>query len=29
MLVARMMGAQKAEYFELEDGAGAAPQVQF
>lgn len=29
LLVARMMGAEKAEYFELEGGAGAAPQVQF
>ncbi len=29
MLVARMMAAKKAEYFELEGGAGAAPQVEF
>lgn len=28
-LVAALMRAQKAEYFELEDGAGAAPQVSF
>ena len=27
--VAMMMGAKKAEYFELEGGAGAAPQVSF
>ena len=27
--VAGMMGAKKAEYFELEGGAGAAPQVSF
>lgn len=27
--VANMMGAKKAEYFELEGGAGAAPQVSF
>lgn len=29
MVVARMMAAEKAEYFELEGGAGAAPQVRF
>ena len=29
VVVARMMAAEKAEYFELEGGAGAAPQVQF
>ena len=29
MMVARMMAAQKAEYFEVEGGAGAAPQVSF
>ncbi|HNL51346.1 MAG TPA: LemA family protein, partial [Actinomycetota bacterium] len=28
-LVAGLMRAQKAEYFELEGGAGAAPQVSF
>jgi LemA protein len=27
--VGMMMGAKKAEYFELDDGAGAAPQVSF
>jgi LemA protein len=29
MFVARRMGATKAEYFELEGGAGAAPEVSF
>ena len=29
LVVARMMAAEKAEYFELEGGAGTAPQVQF